>query len=243
MQAKYVKIFGVRFDNVTMEEAFKRFVTFLKKDVTSTIYTPNPEMVLNAQQNMQFKAALLEGDLVVPDGIGIIYASKVHQLGLRERVGGVDLSERILKFLHTTKGSIYLFGGRPEVSEDAAINLKASYPNLRILGTAHGYIEGDEVLKVIDHINEVKPDVLFVGLGSPRQELWIDQYRRVLNCRVAIAIGGGIDIWAGHAKRAPKWMQHMGIEWLYRLLQEPRRIKRMIKLPVFAFKVITTRKI
>ncbi len=241
--AEQVKIFGVRFDNVTKEKAFERFVSLLKRDTTSAIFTPNPEIVLEAQENFALKEALLAGDLVVPDGIGIIYASKVHHLGLTERVGGVDLAERMFKFLNTKKGSIYLFGGKPEVAEIAAFKLSETYPNMRVVGTHHGYIDEETEIDVIDDINTLKPDVVFVGLGSPKQELWIHKYRRLLNCKVLMGIGGGIDVWAGHAKRAPQWVQNINLEWLYRIIQEPRRIKRAIKLPVFVVKVIMSRRI
>ncbi len=241
--AEQVKIFGVRFDNVSAEKAYQRFVEFLKQDRTSVIFTPNPEIVMAAQENAGLKEALLEGDLVVPDGIGIIYASKVHRLGLTERVGGVDLSERAFQFLNAKSGSIYLLGSKPEVAEVAAFKLSEKYPNLRVLGTHDGYFDDDGEMAIIDDINILKPDVVFVGLGSPKQELWIHKYKRILNCKVLIGIGGGIDVWAGHAKRAPHWVQKIGLEWLFRLFQEPRRIKRMIKLPAFALKVLTTRKI
>ncbi len=241
--AERVKIFGVRFDNVTEEKAYQRFVGFLKQDQAAVIYTPNPEMVMNAQQNNQLKEALLEGDLVVPDGIGILFASKVHHLGLTDRVGGVDLAERMFKFLNAKRGSVYLFGGKPDVAEIAAFKLAEEYPNLNVVGTHDGYVDAETEIEVIEDINTLKPDVVFVGLGSPKQELWIHRYKRLLNCKVLIGIGGGIDVWAGHVKRAPKWMQKIGLEWFYRLLREPRRIKRMMKLPVFALRVLTSRKI
>ncbi len=241
--ADHVKIFGVRFDNVTKEKAYERFVNFLKRDVTSVIFTPNPEMVLNAQEDHLFKEALLDGDLVVPDGIGIIYASKIHHLGLKERIGGVDLAEEMFKFLNTKKGSIYLFGSKPEVAEVAAFKLNQKYSNIKVVGTHHGYIDEEGEIAVVEDINTVKPDVVFVGLGSPKQEMWIHKYKRLLNCKVLIGIGGGIDVWAGHVRRAPRWVQKIGMEWFYRLLQEPRRIKRIAKLPAFAIKVLATRKI
>jgi len=243
MTKSSVKIFGVRIDCVTLEEAFKHFVTFLKREKTAVVFTPNPEIVLMAQSNHALKEALLDAELVVPDGIGLIYASKIHNLGLKERVPGVDLMERILNFLNTTKGSIFLFGGKPEVAEVAAFHISETYPNILIKGTQHGYFDGEEELKIIDTINEIKPDVLFVALGAPRQELWIHKHKKILNCKVAMGVGGAIDLWAGHVKRAPKWMQRLGLEWLYRLIQEPTRFKRMLSLPLFMLKVITMRKI
>jgi len=238
-----VKIFGVRFDNVTLEEGFKLFVTFLKRDKMAAIFKPNPEIVLMAQENADLMEALLAAELVVPDGIGIIYASKIHRLGLKERVPGVDLMAKMLRFLNTTKGSMYILGGKPQVAEIAGARILEVYPNIEIKGIHDGYFDQDEEIKILDHINEVKPDVLFVALGCPRQELWIHRHKRILNCKVAMGVGGAVDVWAGHAKRAPLWMQKAGLEWFYRLLKEPTRIGRMMKLPLFMIKVLTTRKI
>lgn len=239
----YVKVFGVRFDKVTMDDAFKIFVTFLKREKTTAIYTPNPEIVMLAQENDALKEALLAGDLVIPDGIGIILASKIHKLGLTERVPGIELMDRMLKFLNTTKGSIFLLGGKPEVAEVAAFHIQETYPNVEIKGTRDGYFDMEEELRIIDIINEAKPDVLFVAMGAPRQELWIHKHKRILNCRVAMGVGGALDVWAGHTKRAPKWMRDMHIEWLHRVLSEPTRITRMFRLPLFLIKVLVTRKI
>lgn len=243
MNTPFVKIFGVRFDNVTLEDAFKLFVTFLKREKTAAIYTPNPEIVLLAQENDALKEALLAGELVVPDGIGIIYASKIHRLGLQERVPGIDLMEKMLRFLNTTKGSLYILGGKPQVAEVAVSRILEVFPNIQIKGVRDGYFDHDEELKIIDEINEVKPDVLFVALGAPRQELWIHKHKTILSCKVAMGVGGAVDVWAGHVKRAPKWMQKIGLEWFHRLLIEPTRIVRMMRLPLFMLKVLTTRKI
>lgn len=243
MNDQSVKIFGVRFDNVTLEEGFKLFVTFLKRDKTAAVFTPNPEIVLMAQENPDLMEALLAAELVVPDGIGIIYASKIHRLGLKERVPGIDLMAKMLRFLNTTKGSMYILGGKPQVAEVAAARILEVYPNIDVKGIHDGYFDQDEEIKILDHINEEKPDVLFVALGCPRQELWIHKNKKILNCKVAMGVGGAVDVWAGHAKRAPLWMQKSGLEWFYRLAKEPTRIGRMMKLPFFMLKVLTTRKI
>ncbi len=243
MDDKYVRIFGVRFDNVTMSEALGRFVDFLKRGETAVIYTPNPEIILNASENNELKEALLDADLVVADGIGVLYASKIHHLGLKEKVSGIDLAEKIIHFLNNTKGSIFLLGAGKGIAETAAYKLAEKYPNIKVLGYQDGYFAEEDELKVIDKINELKPDVIFVGLGSPKQELWINKYKSILNCKVAMGVGGSIDVWAGHAKRAPKWVQNIGMEWFYRLIKEPTRIKRMASLPIFAYRVLTSRKI
>lgn len=243
MSHQSVKIFGVRFDSVTLEDAFKLFVTFLKRERTAAVFTPNPEIVLMAQENPELMEALLAAELVIPDGIGIIYASKIHRLGLKERVPGIDLMAKMLRFLNTTKGSMYILGGKPMVAEVAAGRIQEVYPYIQIKGLHDGYFDAEEEMRILDEINELKPDVLFVALGCPRQELWIHKHKRLLNCKVAMGVGGAVDVWAGHAKRAPLWMQKTGLEWFYRLIQEPTRIGRMMKLPLFMIKVLTTRKI
>ena len=193
------------------------------------------------RSDAELKEVLQESDLVIPDGIGLIYASKIHQLGLNERVTGIDTMERILKYANNTKKSIYLFGGKPGVAEKAAEKMKEVYPSLQIKGIRDGYFKKEEEDKIIDHINEVKPDLLFVALGAPKQEKWIYNNRKILNAKVAMGVGGALDVWAGTAKRAPKIFQNLHLEWFYRLMKEPSRIGRMMSLPKFMIKVLISR--
>lgn len=241
MEVKSIKILGVKIHQVTNETAYNRFLSLIEQSKFSMICTPNTEIVMEAQHDPELKEILQDADLVIPDGIGLIYASKIHQLGLTERVTGIDTMERILKYANNTKKSIYLFGGKPGVAEKAAERMKDVYPNLQIKGIRDGYFKKEEEDKIVDHINEVKPDLLFVALGAPRQEKWIYQHRKILNVKVAMGVGGSFDVWAGVSKRAPKIFQQLHLEWFYRLAKEPHRIGRMMSLPKFMIKVLISR--
>lgn len=238
-----VKIFGVKFDNVTADEASRKFLTMMESDKLKTIYTPNTEMIMKAQEDLSFKAILNEGDLVVPDGIGVVLASKIHHLGLTERVPGIELMSMILEYCNRTGKSIFLFGGKPGVADIAAQKIFSTYPNLRVVGTRDGYFSSNDTFGILDEINEMKPDVLFVALGAPKQEKWIHDNKKILNTRVAMGVGGSLDVWAGTAKRAPLFFQKFGLEWFYRLMTQPTRFMRMMSLPKFMLKVLTTRHI
>lgn len=243
MTDKYVRIFGVRIDCVDMDGAFNRFLALLNEERTAVIYTPNTEMVMMAENDMAFKDVLNGADLVIPDGIGLIHASKIHHLGLTDRVPGIELMERILRYCHTTRRSIYLFGGKPGTADLAGQKILEKYPNIIIKGIENGYFGPEDENRIIDNINEAKPDVLFVALGAPKQEKWIAKHRRTLNAHISMGIGGSLDVYAGNVKRAPVFFQKLGIEWMHRLLKEPSRIGRMMALPKFMIKVITTRNI
>lgn len=241
MEVKSIKILGVKIHQVTNETAYNRFLTLMEEPKLSMICTPNTEIVMEAQHDDELKDVLQDADLVIPDGIGLIYASKIHQLGLTERVTGIDTMERILKYANNNKKSIFLFGGKPGVAEKAAEKMKETYPNIQVKGVRDGYFKKEEEDKIIDHINEVKPDLLFVALGAPKQEKWIYQNRKTLNAKVAMGVGGALDIWAGVSKRAPKLFQKLHLEWFYRLLKEPSRFGRMLSLPKFMIKVLISR--
>lgn len=241
MEVKSIKILGVKIHQVTNETAYNRFLTLMEEPKLSIICTPNTEIVMAAQHDAQLKEVLQDADLVIPDGIGLVYASKIHQLGLTERVTGIDTMERILKYANNNKKSLFLFGGKPGVADEAAKKMKETYPNIVIKGIRDGYFKKEEEDKIIDHINEVKPDLLFVALGAPKQEKWIYANRKILNVKVAMGVGGALDVWAGVSKRAPKIFQQLHLEWFYRLMKEPTRIGRMMSLPKFMIKVLISR--
>ncbi len=240
---KSVKILGVRIDKVDADEAYNKFLSLFKNGTFSAIYTPNPEIIMMAQDDEPLKEALLDADLVIPDGIGVVYASRIHKLGLEERIPGIEFMDRMLKFCNNTKGSIFILGGKPGVPEKACEKISEKYPNIDIKGCQDGYFTPEEELKVVDKINEVKPDILFVALGCPKQEKWIHEHRKILNTRVAMGVGGSVDVWAGHAKRAPKLFIKLNLEWFYRLLREPSRLGRMMSLPKFLLRVLLSRDI
>lgn len=244
-----VKIFGVHIDELKKIEVLEKIKAFLKEDVTRTIYTPNTEIVMECRKNDKLKDILNRGDIVIPDGIGLIYASKIKKKGLTERVTGCDVSLDILDIANTEGYSLFLLGGNPGVSEEASEKIKKNYPNIKLVGTHDGYFKGthtgnsgdSEELAVIDQIIKSKADILFVGLGAPKQELWIDENKDKLNCRIIIGNGGTIDILAERVNRAPEIYQRLGLEWLYRLSKDPRRIKRQLVIPVFILTILFSR--
>jgi N-acetylglucosaminyldiphosphoundecaprenol N-acetyl-beta-D-mannosaminyltransferase len=242
MNNQTVKLFGVKFNKGDEDVLFKRFLYLLNRSRYAMIFTPNPEIVMMAQKDLEYKDILAEGDLVIPDGIGIIVASKIKKLGLEKRMPGIEMMESILKYCNNAKKSIYLLGSSEENVEKAADNIKLTYPNIIISGYHHGFFDASEELKIIDKINEVKPDILFVAMGAPKQEKWMYTHRKILNAKVAMGVGGSLDIWAGAVKRAPKFFRKIGFEWLYRMLSHPSRWKRSLVLPKFLLKVLLSRR-
>jgi N-acetylglucosaminyldiphosphoundecaprenol N-acetyl-beta-D-mannosaminyltransferase len=237
-----IDIMGVPIDNVSLVDALNKVIEFMEKKCCSLVITPNTEIVMNAQKDPELLEVIQAADLVVPDGIGLLYASKILRQELQERVTGVDLMREVLEYCNQNKKSIYIFGGKPGVAEKAKENILAVFSDIQILGTTHGYFDVSEEEAILNRINESKPHVLFVALGAPKQEKWMYRYQERLKAKVAMGVGGSVDIWAGTAKRAPKIYQKLGLEWFYRLLKEPWRYKRMMSLPKFMIKVIWNRK-
>ncbi len=241
-----INILGIGVDNLTSEEVVKNIKIFLKENKPKIIYTPNTEMIMMAQKDKELIKIINSADLVIPDGIGLIYASKIKKNPLKERVTGFDTSLKMLEVANEEKLKVFLLGGKEGVAKAAAEKIKERYPHLYISGYNNGYFKGahtgfpgnDEELEVIRKINDSEPDILFVGLGIPKQEKWINLYKDKLKCKVIIGNGGTMDIIAGNLKRAPEVFQRLGLEWFYRLIKEPSRIKRQIVLPQFILKVI-----
>ena len=245
---KNVKILGVNVNKITLNEALEKVKSFLEGDFSypKTIYTPNTEIVMEASKDVNLLNILNDGDMVIPDGIGLVYASRIKKNDLPERVTGYDLSIKILELANSKKYSLFLLGGEPGVSKEAMDNLKKDYSDINVVGNHHGYFKGghigysnhEEEIKVIEEINRSNADILFVGFGAPKQEKWIAKNKDKLNCKVIIGNGGTIDILANRVKRAPQIYQNLGIEWLYRLVKDPKRIKRQLALPKFALIVL-----
>lgn len=241
-----IKIFGVRIHNTTLEEVTSLLRKYLKGDKLSVIYTPNTEIVMSAKDDENLRNLLNKADLIIPDGIGLIYGSRIKKKPLKERVTGFDTSMKLLDIANENSYSIFLLGGKDGVSKIAAENIEKDYPNIKIAGYQHGYFKGshlglidtEEEKEVLNRINKANPDIIFVGLGFPMQEKWIDANKDRLNSRVIIGNGGVIDVLAGNAKRAPKIYMDLGLEWLYRLMKNPSRIKRQMAIPKFMLQVL-----
>lgn len=232
----FVNILGVHVNKYTMEEAVEKASSLLETEELSMIFTPNSEIILYASNNPGFAEVLNKGDMVIPDGIGVVYGAKILKNPIKERVAGYDLVCNLLPVLAEKGKSVYLLGAKPGVAEKAAETLLAKHPGLVIAGTHDGYFKDDE--EVIFDINKCAPDFLMVCLGFPKQENWIYNNREKLNAKLAIGAGGCLDVFAGTVQRAPEFYCKHGIEWLYRLVKQPTRFVRMLSLPKFGLKVL-----
>ena len=231
-----VNILGVHVNKYTMQEAVVKASSLMETEKLSMIFTPNSEIILYASNNPEFAEVLNKGDMVIPDGIGVVYGAKILKNPIKERVAGYDLVCNLLPIMAEKGQSVYLLGAKPGVAEKAAETLLAKYPGLVIAGTHDGYFKDDE--EVIADINKSSPDFLMVCLGFPKQENWIYNNREKLNAKLAIGAGGCLDVFAGTVQRAPDFYCEHGIEWLYRLVKQPTRFVRMLSLPKFGLKVL-----
>lgn len=237
MESNNTQIMGVNIFKKDFDAAFTEFVHFTKGNKIRMIFTPNTEFVMMAQKDNEFKSILNSSDLNIPDGFGLILASRINKLGIQEKIAGIDFMDKILEFCDKTNASIFILGSAEGNAELAAKNINKKYKHIEIKGTHHGYFGKQDELHIVDLINEKKPDILFVALGAPRQEKWIYENSKLLNVQVAMGIGGSIDVWAGKSKRAPKIFINLGLEWFYRLIRQPKRIFRMLVIPRFMIKL------
>jgi N-acetylglucosaminyldiphosphoundecaprenol N-acetyl-beta-D-mannosaminyltransferase len=237
-----VDILGVKIDNYKMNEATEKVIQYMYTDNKHEIYTPNPEIVMIANENNELMDILNNADLVVPDGIGIIIAAKILKKNIPERVAGYDLVQNVFRTMKDTDKTVYFLGGGKDVAIEAAKKMRKSHKGLKIVGVHDGYFDDEEEKRIIEDINKLSPDFLLVGLGVPKQEKWINNNIHKLNIKVGIGVGGSFDGMSGRVKRAPIAFRKLGLEWFYRLLRQPTRLIRMLKLPLFLIKVISNRK-
>lgn len=233
-------VLGIQVNTENYDELIEQIFQRIERKEKSLIVAINPEKIMKAKEDPALKKLLNEAEFQIPDGIGVILASKIQKGQISERVTGVDLMMRLCEEAATKQKSIFLYGGKPGVAAAAAEKLKALYPGIQIAGIQHGYETDNE--KVIAKINEAKPDILFVAMGSPKQENWINANRDQLYPTIYQGVGGSFDVLAGNVKRAPKAFQKVGLEWFYRLMMEPKRIKRQMALPKFLLEVVRNTK-
>lgn len=237
-QFPIVHIFGIPFSKLNMNETVRYLTDAVQSGRPHQVITANPIMVMAAMEDPGYKTMMQNADIIVPDGSGIVWAAKTGGDPVAERVTGFDLVHELLKAGENYRWKFYLLGSTPEVIQEAAERLQMQYPAAIIAGYRDGYFGPDQDDEVIEGIQAVSPDILFVARGADTQEPWIARYKERLGVPVMMGVGGTFDVVSGKTKRAPKAFQKLRLEWLYRLLREPTRFKRMLALPRFAVKVL-----
>ena len=230
-----IDVLGVRFDSVTMDEAVAAAMALMAERRAAYVVTPNPEIVMLCHESPETAEAVAGASMTIPDGIGVIYGAKLLKTPLKEKVGGCDFSMKLMERMEPLGKRVFLLGGKPGVAALAAEKLHELLPGLQFVGTNDGYFTDDA--PVVEIINAAAPDLLLVCLGAPKQERWMYKNAPALHVGLMIGAGGSVDVFAGTVERAPEAWCRAGLEWLYRLLKEPKRIGRMMSIPKFMWKV------
>lgn len=231
-----INVLGVGFDNITMDQAVAEGVRLMDTPGAHYAVTPNPEIVEVCRTDSEALEAVNGADLVLADGIGVIYGAKMLGTPLKGRVTGIGFAQNLMARMAENGKSLYLLGAKPGVAEKAAEKLRSQYPGLRIAGTHDGYFQEDA--PVVEDIRTSGADVVFVCLGAPKQEKWMKKNGRASGAHLLVGLGGCLDVFSGEVQRAPEVFQKLGLEWLHRLAKNPSRIGRMMKLPLFLVHVL-----
>lgn len=233
-----IDVRGVYFLNCNIDEVLSFIWERYDNSEQTAVFTPNPEIVQKCIEEPALYEIINSAEVVIADGIGVVKAAKILKTPLKARIPGIEVGERIIKESAYHNAGIFFLGSKPGIAEQAQVVMKERYPSARFVGTNDGYFkkEGEESSNVISKINESTAEILFVCLGAPAQEKWIYENRSKLkNVRILLALGGSLDAYSGNVKRAPEFFRKHGLEWFYRLIKQPSRIGRMMKLPKFYF--------
>ena len=234
-----INIRGVYFNNVSLEEAIDTLISAIENKSQCALFTPNSEIVQMCIEKPEMYEIINSADLIGPDGIGVVKAGRILGTPFEHgKVAGVEVGEGLIKRLSETEHTVYLLGGKPGIAKKAAEVLTERYPGIKFVGCRDGYFAktGEETDAVIEEINKTGASAVFVCLGCPAQEKWIYENRsRFTSAMALLALGGSLDAYSGNVRRAPKIFIKLGLEWFYRLLCQPSRIGRMMKLPKFYF--------
>ena len=237
-----IEILGIPVDCVDMAGARDAIGRIIDGDHPQAVIAVNPEKVIKAQSDKNLRDQLRNAGLLIPDGIGIVLAATILGLGKMRRVPGSELMPEICQIAAQKGRGVFLFGASPEVNESVAAELAKRYPTIVINGRQHGYVRDNEMEDVVNRINDSRAQVLFIALGSPRQEQWMGAHMHKLkHVSVVQGVGGTFDVIAGRVKRAPPLFLRLNLEWLYRLLAQPQRILRQTALPRFVYRVLKQR--
>lgn len=240
MLSPRVRVMGFEIDQLTQEGFFERIDSFVAGTGGHQIITANALMLLAAEQNQALAEAFRSADLVVPDSSGMMLAARLKRFQFPEKLAGVDLVEALCARSAEKGWRVFFLGAAPGVAEAAALALARRHPGLLLAGARNGYFKPQEESRVMAEVHAARPDLLFVALSVPRQDIWVHQNLAGLGAKVVMGVGGSFDVLSGRLKRAPEPMQKAGLEWLFRLWQEPSRISRMVHLPLFFWKVMKT---
>lgn len=233
-----VDVLGASVACLTLGEAAEVVAGFVREGRPRQVITLNPEFLYRAQSERELMETVRRADLVTADGVGIVWAARKAGRPVPERVTGIDLLLRLAVEAGARHWRVFLLGAAPGVAEAAGRELAARYPGLVLAGTHHGYFKPEEEPEVIAKVRASRPDLLFVALGAPRQELWAARHLAALGVPVVVGVGGSLDVLAGKVHRAPVWLRRLHLEWLGRLLMDPRRWRRQLVLPKFALLVL-----
>ena len=233
-----VYILGIGIDDLTEEEALRRIEEFIESGRPHQVVTMNPEFLVVAQEDPQFKKVLGEADLAVVDGVGLLWAARLLGKPLRGRVTGAELVRSLSRVAERRGFRLFLLGAQEGIAQAAARVLQNECPQLLIAGTYAGSPAPEEEEEIIERIRAASPHVLFVAYGFPQQDMWIRRNMNGLNVPLSMGVGGAFDYISGAVKRAPAWMRRLGLEWLFRLIRQPWRWRRMLRLPHFVWLVM-----
>jgi len=240
-----IRILGIDIDNISIDEAGEITSNLIKESNKSCkmVFAPNTEFIMMAQRDKEFYDILKKADLATPDSVGVMMGGKKQKKPFKQRIPGQAYFRKVLEVGEKENWTFYLLGGKGDVPRLAAENVKKDFPNINIVGYHEGFFEKDSEEEVIAEINSLEPNVLFVAMGAPLQEKWIAKHQSELKCDIAAGQGGTFDYEAGVIKRAPVIIQRLGIEWLWRLILQPKRIIRMMALPIYYLKIKFTKDI
>ena len=236
-----IDILGCRLDLLDQDAATEAVLRFAHEGAGAQVVTLGTEMVVYAQHDSAFRAVINSSALSLCDTVGVLAVARRRGAQLNERVTGVELMERLCQRAAAEGLPVYLFGGAEGVAADAAAILEVSFPGLIIAGARNGFYTSEEEPAIVETIRNSGARILFVGLGSPRQEMWLARNLRASGCGAGIGVGGSFDVISGRVKRAPMIWRQLGIEWLYRLIRDPRRLRRQLALPYFIWLVVLDR--
>lgn len=220
----------------------KSLMNYIENIDKVNIISGNPEILFNGLNNSILKENFKhKTSIIIPDGVGTVLASKLLKKPVKEKIAGIDVVKEVLIKANSEGKSIYLLGAKEEVINKCVENIKREFPNLKISGFHNGFFDLNNCEDIIEDIKKCNPWAIFVAMGSPRQEIFIQKVMDSVDTHIFMGVGGVFDIFAGNLKRAPKWMISLGLEWLYRVIKEPFRMKRLIAIPKFLLLVLKHR--